>query len=53
MNRAIWLAANEAGFPRIVHGQYAIFIALRQERISNGETCLKVFQNIQNEEKYT
>jgi hypothetical protein len=31
MNRAIWLAADEAGFSRIAHGQYAIFIALRRE----------------------
>jgi hypothetical protein len=29
MNRTIWLAADEAGFSRIAHGQYAIFIALR------------------------
>jgi hypothetical protein len=26
MNRAIWLAADKAGFSRIAHGQYAIFI---------------------------
>jgi hypothetical protein len=32
MNHAIWLAANEAGFSRIVHGQYAIFIALPATR---------------------
>ena len=31
MNRAIWLAADEAGFSRIAHGQYTIFIALRRE----------------------
>jgi Zn-dependent metalloprotease len=32
MNRAIWLAADEAGFSRIARVQYyAIFIALRRE----------------------
>ena len=33
-NRAIWLAADEAGFSRIAHGQYAIFIALRDREES-------------------
>jgi hypothetical protein len=50
------LAADEAGFSRIAHGQYAIFIALRScevSRVSNGKNCLKVYQTIQNEEKYT
>jgi hypothetical protein len=46
------LAADEAGFSGIAHGQYATFISLRLEsRISNGKKCLKVFQTIQNEEK--
>jgi hypothetical protein len=31
MNRAIWLAADEAGFPRIAHRRYVNFIALRRE----------------------
>jgi hypothetical protein len=54
MNRPICLAADEAGFSRIAHGQYAIFIARRscdESRVSNGKKCLKSFQTIQNEEK--
>jgi hypothetical protein len=31
MNRAILLAADEAGFTCIAHGKYAICIALRRE----------------------
>jgi hypothetical protein len=48
------LAADKAGFSRIAHGQYAIFIALRscnESRVSNGKKYLKVFQTIQNREK--
>jgi hypothetical protein len=51
MNRAIWLAADEAGFSRISHGQYAILLPCDESRVSNGKKCLKVFQTIQNEEK--
>jgi hypothetical protein len=46
------LAADDAKFSRIAHGQYAIFIALRREpSFKHGKKCLKVFQTIQNEEK--
>jgi hypothetical protein len=51
------LAADEAGFSGIAHGQYAIFIALRscepatRAEVSNGKKCLKVFQTIQNQGK--
>jgi hypothetical protein len=42
------LAADEAGFSRIGHGQYAIFIALRREPSFKRQ---KVSKSIQNEEK--
>jgi hypothetical protein len=52
MNRAIWLAADEAGFSRFAHGPNTQFLLPCDEsRVSNGKKCLKVFQTIQNEEK--
>jgi hypothetical protein len=51
MNPTTWLAADEAGFSRIAHGQYAFCIALRREPSSQRQQCLKIFQTIQNEEK--
>jgi hypothetical protein len=51
INRAIWLAADEAGFSHIACGQYAIFIALRREpSFKRQKVSLKVFQTIQKEE---
>jgi hypothetical protein len=39
------LAAEEAGFSRIAHGQYVIFIALRREPSFKRQKVSKVFQN--------
>jgi nickel-dependent lactate racemase len=49
------LAADEAGFSRIAHGQYAIFIALRrkpsfkQQKVSN--SLSKLFKTKKNKPK--
>jgi hypothetical protein len=45
MNRAIGLAADETGFSRIAHGQYAIFIALRRKPSFKQQKVSKIFQN--------
>jgi hypothetical protein len=50
MNRAIWLVADEAGFSRIAHGQYAILLPLRREPSHRGETA--VISILRNEKKY-
>jgi hypothetical protein len=51
INRAIWLAADEAGFSHIACGQYVIFIALRREpSFKRQKVSQKVFQTIQKEE---
>jgi hypothetical protein len=40
------LAADEAGFSRIAHGQYVIFIALRREpSFKRQKVSIKVFKN--------
>jgi hypothetical protein len=39
------LAADEAGFSRIAHGQYAIFIAQRREPSFKQQKVSKIFQN--------
>jgi hypothetical protein len=48
MDGAIWLAADEVGFFRIGHGQYAIFIAQRREPRFKQQ---KVSKSLSNEEK--
>jgi hypothetical protein len=49
------LAADEAGFSRIAHGQYTIFIALRQEpsfkRQKVSKSLSKLFKTKKNKPK--
>jgi hypothetical protein len=45
MNRAIWLAADEAAFSRIAHGSTQFLLTCYESWASNGKKCLKVFQN--------
>jgi hypothetical protein len=38
MNRVIWLAADEAGFSRIAHGQHAIFISCDESQFQTAKS---------------
>ena len=51
MNRAIWLAADEAGFSPIARGQHAILFPSDESRVSNGKKSFKLFKTKKNKPK--